>query len=492
MYYIGYDLGSSSIKISIVCSKTGKNIKTINEPSNEMKIISLKIDWAEQDPDIWWKHICNGTKRILLESKINSNDIISIGISYQMHGLVIIDKNGKPLRNSIIWCDSRSVEIGEKAYNDLGRSKCSKNLLNSPGNFTASKLKWVKQNEPSIYKKIFKYMLPGDYIAYKMSNKVFTTINGLSEGILWDYNKNEIANWLLDYYEIEKSLTPDLIENFTNQGEITTESSTQIGLPKGIPITYRAGDQPNNALSLNVMRDGEVAATGGTSGVVYAVTDKLISNESIRINHFAHVNYSKKSKLLGKLLCINGSGILYKWLKDNFSDVSYEQMNKKASQIKIGSEGLIIIPFGNGAERMFDNKNIGSHFCNLNFNHHNKSHVYRASLEAIAFSFVYGIEIMKNDGTKINVIKAGNDNLFRSEIFSETVCNLIGHNIEIYETTGSIGAARASGLTDKDFNKFGEFLSNNDHIKTYKPNKDSKYYKKAYKNWKDKLKIYLN
>lgn len=435
MYYIGYDLGSSSIKISIVCSKTGKNIKTINEPSSEMEIISIKIDWAEQDPDIWWKHICNGTKRILLESKINSNDIISIGISYQMHGLVIIDKNGKPLRNSIIWCDSRSVEIGEKAYNDLGRTKCSKNLLNSPGNFTASKLKWVKQNEPSIYKKIYKYMLPGDYIAYKMSNKIFTTINGLSEGILWDYNKNETANWLLDYFKIDNSLTPKLIENFKNQGEITIEASNQIGLPVGIPITYRAGDQPNNALSLNVLKDGEVAATGGTSGVVYAVTDKLISSESIRINHFAHVNYSKKNKLLGKLLCINGAGILYKWLKDNFSDVSYEQMNEKANQIKIGSGGLIIIPFGNGAERMFDHKNIGSHFCNLNFNQHTKSHIYRASLEAVAFSFVYGIEIMKNDGTKINVIKAGNDNLFRSEIFSETVCNLIGHNIEIYETS---------------------------------------------------------
>ena len=397
MYSVGLDIGTSFIKAALTKNSSGKLIDLVLEPSKEQAIISFKDGWAEQDPEVWWNNSCKAIKSLISKNNLNPNDITSLGISYQMHGLVLVDKKGKCLRKSIIWCDDRAVEIGKSAYVTLGKKYCTENLLNSPANFTASKLKWVKQNEPSIYKKIFKYMLPGDYIAYKMSNKVFTTINGLSEGILWDYNKNEIANWLLDYYEIENSLTPDLIENFTNQGEITTKASTQIGLPKGIPITYRAGDQPNNALSLNVMRDGEVAATGGTSGVVYAVTDKLISNESIRINHFAHVNYSKKSKLLGKLLCINGSGILYKWLKDNFSDVSYEQMNKKASQIKIGSEGLIIIPFGNGAERMFDNKNIGSHFCNLNFNHHNKSHVYRASLEAIAFSFVYGIEIMKND-----------------------------------------------------------------------------------------------
>jgi len=492
MYYIGYDLGSSSIKISVVCYKTGKNIHTLNEPADEMQIISNQNDWAEQDPDIWWSHICSGTKRILKEAKVNTNEIISIGISYQMHGLVIIDKQGNSLRNSIIWCDSRAVNIGNSAFHDLGELKCSENLLNSPGNFTISKLKWVKENEPDIYKKIYKFMLPGDYIAFKMTDIVNSTRNGLSEGILWDYKENKVAEWLLNYYKIDTSLTPNIVENFTNQGEITSKAAKETGLPVGIPITYRAGDQPNNALSLNVLKNGEVAATGGTSGVVYAVTNKLKSKESTRINHFAHVNYSNENQLVGKLLCLNGAGIMYKWLKKNTSASSYEEMNNSADKIPIGSNGLVVIPFGNGSERMFNNKNIGTHFFNLNLNIHSQSHLFRASLEAIAFSFVYGIEIMKNDGTEINVIKAGNDNLFRSDIFSNTISTLINHNIEIYNTTGSVGAARASGLVDGDFDKFSDFLSQNNHVKTYKPIKNNQQYIKAYKNWKNELNTLLN
>ena len=248
MYNIGFDLGSSSIKGSIVDSNSGKEIITLNEPKKEMDIISSQNDWAEQNPNKWWEYICNLTKRLINESKIKSEDISNVGISYQMHGLVVVDSDGNPLRNSIIWCDSRAVEIGEIALEQLGSKKCSENLLNSPGNFTASKLKWVKENEPDIYKKIYKYMLPGDYIAYKLTGLISTTRNGLSEGILWDYKNFKIANWLLDYYGIDPSLTPNLVENFTDQGRITSEASSLTGLPEGIPISYRAGDQPNNCL----------------------------------------------------------------------------------------------------------------------------------------------------------------------------------------------------------------------------------------------------
>ena len=492
MYNIGFDLGSSSIKGSIVDSNSGKEIITLNEPKKEMDIISSQNDWAEQNPNKWWEYICNLTKRLINESKIKSEDISNVGISYQMHGLVVVDRDGNPLRNSIIWCDSRAVEIGEIALEQLGSKKCSENLLNSPGNFTASKLKWVKENEPDIYKKIYKYMLPGDYIAYKLTGIISTTRNGLSEGILWDYKNFKIANWLLDYYGIDPSLTPNLVENFTDQGRITSEASSLTGLPEGIPISYRAGDQPNNALSLNVFKVGEIAATAGTSGVVYAITDNIISKELTKINHFAHVNYTRDNQVLGKLLCINSAGIMYKWLKNISKEDSYKAMNEKANQIKIGSEGLVIIPFGNGAERMFNNMNLGGHFFNLNLNKHTNHHIYRAALESIAFSFVYGIEILKNDNTKINVIKAGNDNLFRSEIFSTTVSTLIDQKIEIYNTTGSIGAARAAGLIDGDFNKFEKNITSNDHVKTFSPNQDKKAYIRAYENWKIELNKILN
>lgn len=490
MYYIGYDIGSSSVKVALVEAETGKKIIVLHEPQNEMEIVSLHPDWAEQDPEIWWQHICVATRRAIREANIEASKIQGIGISYQMHGLVIVDKTRNPLRNAIIWCDSRAVEIGNTAFAEIGQEKCMEHLLNSPGNFTASKLKWVKENEPEIYNQVYKYMLPGDYIAYKLTGDITTTKNGLSEGMLWDYKENKVANWLLDYYGIDQLLTPDIVENFTNQGVLNEKASIESGLPIGIPVVYRAGDQPNNALSLNVLNPGEVAATGGTSGVFYAVSE-MSSGKSTRVNNFVHVNYELDTPRIGKLLNINGAGIQYRWLRNNMGDETYESMNRKASKIAIGSDGVVVIPFGNGAERMFNNKNIGTHFLNLNLNIHNSAHLFRASLEGIAFSFVYGMECLKEDNATINVIRAGNDNLFRSEIFSNTVATLIGHEIEIYNTTGAVGAARAVSLKDGDYNKFGSGITTNDHVMTFLPLKNAAPYEEAYQKWKQELEFIL-
>lgn len=492
MYYIGYDIGSSSVKVAIVEAATGKKIITLNEPADEMAITAYHKDWAEQDPEMWWEYCCTASKRAIKEANIDASKITGVGISYQMHGLVVVDKDGKSLRNSIIWCDSRAIEIGDKAFEDLGEEQCATHLLNSPGNFTASKLTWVKENEPEIYAKIHKYMLPGDFIAYKLTGEINTTKNGLSEGMLWDYKENEVAEWLLKYYGIDPSLTPTIVDNFTNQSFLNEKGAKESGLPVGIPVVYRAGDQPNNALSLNILKPGEVAATGGTSGVIYAVTDQLKSKETSRINSFVHVNYTNEKPTVGKLLCINGAGIQYRWLRNHCGMDSYENMNVKAEEVSVGSDGVVVIPFGNGAERMFNNKNIGSHFLNLNLNKHGHGHLYRATLEGIAFAFVYGMEIMKADNAQINVIRAGNDNLFRSEIFSNTVATLIGHEIEIYNTTGAVGAARAVGLIDGDYETFGDNIIKNDHVMTFMPLKNNTPYLIAYQNWKKELELIIN
>ena len=492
MYCLGLDIGSSSVKAALVEVKSGKSILSVHEPKNEMNIISINNDWAEQDPNMWWKYTCNAIKKVCKESHVDSKKISSIGISYQMHGLVLIDKDGEILRNSIIWCDSRAVSIGMKAFSEIGEEKCMSHLLNSPGNFTASKLKWVKDNEPEVYDKIYKYMLPGDYIAYKLTGEINTTRNGLSEGIIWDYRENKPANWLLKYYGIDTNLTPDIIDNFSVQGKTNSISSKETGLAIDIPITYRAGDQPNNALSLNVFNPGEAAASGGTSGVIYSITDNLNSKEPSRINHFAHVNYTDNLKCIGKLLCINGAGIQYRWLRNHSIDASYEKMNEMASKISVGSDGISVIPFGNGAERMLNNKNIGTQICNINLNKHSHGHLYRSSLEGIAFSFMYGVEILKNDNAPISVLRAGNDNLFRSKIFANTVATLIGHEIEIYNTTGAFGAARASAILNGDIETFRKAITKNDHVMTFLPLKNKSEYEDAYLRWKKDLERIVN
>ena len=492
-YYLGIDIGSSSIKAALVEVVSGKSLGVAQEPKEEMSIHAQKNGWAEQVPLDWWLHTCNAIKNLKKQYNISENQIIGIGISYQMHGLVLIDKDGNPLRKSIIWCDSRAVETGNKAFAEIGEDICASKLLNSPANFTASKLKWVQENEPDIYNQVYKFMLPGDFIAYKFSNQINTTISGLSEGIFWDFKKDTIAHFLLKHYGINSSLIPDIVNTFSIQSLVDEKGAKESGLAIGTPILYRAGDQPNNALSLNVFNPGEVAATGGTSGVVYAITDSLSVKESSRVNNFAHVNYKKGvTTSIGKLLCINGAGIQYRWLLNNLAVSSYDEMNNLASQVAIGSNGVCLIPFGNGAERMLNNQEIGTRILNLNLNNHHKGHLCRAALEGIAFSFVYGMEILKSDGIQPTVIRAGNDNLFRSEIFANTVATLIEQEIEIYNTTGAIGAARAANLHKGDFESFSKIIMDNDYVMTFMPFKDKKMYLEAYNNWKKELELILN
>ncbi|MFD0861614.1 xylulokinase [Sungkyunkwania multivorans] len=488
MYWIGYDVGSSSIKAALIESSNGSVAGIAQYPKKEMSIISEQSGWGEQDPDLWWKHLCEATKELIAKTGVEPDRIEGVGISYQMHGLVLVDKSMQLLRPSIIWCDSRAVTIGDRIFESVGSDKCMQRLLNSPGNFTLSKLKWVQENEPEVFDQIHKFMLPGDYIGYKLTEECLTTPSGLSEAILWDFIADEPAFWLLDATEIDRSLIPEVRPNFSFQGKVTADAAKASGLPEGIPLMYRAGDQPNNALALNVLEPGEIAATGGTSGVVYALSDQVITHESVRINSFAHVNHTDKLPRIGKMLCINGTGIQYSWIRNNLtSGMSYEEMNARAGEVAVGSDGLRIFPFGNGAERMLKNKNPEASIINLNFNIHKKTHLFRAALEGIAFSFVYGLEILKADGVDLSRIKAGNDNLFRSQIFSETIATLTDARIDIVETTGAVGAARAAAYASGIFKNFSEATQHDKIQHTYHPLNIDGAYRAAYEDWKSKL-----
>ncbi|MDX1912803.1 MAG: FGGY family carbohydrate kinase [Saprospiraceae bacterium] len=447
MYLLGYDIGSSSVKAALIDAVTGVTLQTVQFPSHEMNIIASQPDWAEQHPDDWWEACCMATRQLMASTNFHAADIAAIGIAYQMHGLVMLDKGGKVLRPAIIWCDSRAVGQGEKAFQMLGTQFCLEHYLNSPGNFTASKLRWVKEHEPDIFEKTQHFMLPGDYIAYRMTGEICTTIGGLSEGILWDFNAKKPASTLLDYYDIPESMLPPVVDVFSRQGELHPKAAAALGLQPGIPVGYRAGDQPNNAFSLNVLRSGEVAATGGTSGVVYAVSETPVYDIKQRVNSFSHVNYRPSQPFTGVLLCINGAGSAYRWLRENTGALyTYAQMEAMAGTVAPGAEGLCILPFGNGAERMLEHRNTGAIVSGLNFNRHNQAHLYRAALEGIAFSFVWGVNVMRNMGISISKMRVGGGNLFESAIFSSTISTLLNIEIEIYDTNGAAGAARAAGV----------------------------------------------
>ena len=489
MYLLGYDIGTSSVKASLVDVTTGQSVASAQYPDAEAPITANQPGWAEQEPEMWWEELKQATKRVFAIADVKK-EISAIGISYQMHGLVCVDKEGKPLRPSIIWCDGRAVPYGNAAFEAIGGENCLSHLLNSPGNFTAAKLAWVKDNEPELFAKIHKIMLPGDYIAMKLSGGVMiTTVSGLSEGMFWDFKNNEVSKDVMNYFGFPQDIIADIVPTFAVQSKVCAAVAAELGLPEGCPIAYRGGDQPNNALSLNVMKPGEIAATGGTSGVVYGVLGEVNYDPKSRVNTFAHVNHNQPDTRLGVLLCINGTGILNAWMKRTVAPegISYPAMNDLAETAPVGAEGLSIIPFGNGAERVLQNQNPGASVHGINFNIHTKAHMLRAAQEGIAFSFAYGMEIMKGMGMDIKTIKAGHANLFLSPLFRRTLANVTDATIELYETDGSVGAAKGAGIGAGIYKDSDEAFATLKHFGTEKPEADTAAYKEAYKRWKAAL-----
>ncbi len=486
MYLLGYDVGSSSVKASLVDVESGECVASAFYPKHENTIISRKAGWAEQDPQSWWDNLKLATSDVLGQAR--PDKVAAIGISYQMHGLVCVDKDGNLLRDSIIWCDSRAVPYGDAAFKALGEEKCLDHLLNSPGNFTAAKLAWVKENEPEVFYRIDKIMLPGDYIAFRMTGDACTTVGGLSEGMFWDFKENRPASFLMDWFGFEERIIPRIVPTFSEQGRLSASAAAELGLEKGIPVTYRAGDQPNNALSLNVFNPGDIAATAGTSGVVYGVSGKVDYDPESRVNTFAHVNHSKDDPKLGILLCINGTGIANAWVRRNFvpQGVMYDEMNRMAAEIPIGSEGVGVLPFGNGAERMLGNRETGCTMFGLNFNIHTWKHLVRAVQEGIVFSFKYGIDIMEGMGTRVGIIHAGLANMFLSPIFRETLAGVTGSTIELFDTDGAAGAARGAGIGAGIYKDNNEAFASLKRLAVVEP-KDEARYAEAYGLWKTEL-----
>jgi xylulokinase len=492
---LGYDVGSSSIKATLLDAGTGKVLASATSPDRELEIMAQHPGWAEQHPDTWWQHVKLATQKMRARAAFDAGDIRAIGISYQMHGLVVVDKNKQVLRPAIIWCDSRAVPIGQKAAKNIGARKCLKRLLNLPGNFTASKLAWVKQNEPKLYARIHKMMLPGDFIAMKMTGAIQTTPSGLSEGILWDFQQGGLAEFVLDSYGLAPDLVADTVPTFSIQGELTSAAAEELGLRAGTKISYRAGDQPNNALSLSVLKPGEVAVTAGTSGVVYGVTDKQAYDRQSRVNVFVHVNHTEKKPRYGVLLCVNGTGILNSWLKHNFvggSGLDYPQMNVLATGAPVGADGLVILPYGNGAERTLENRNIGASVHGWNFNIHQQPHFLRAAQEGIVFALNYGLQIMRGMGTKLKTVKAGNANMFLSPLFAEAFATVTGATVELYNTDGSQGAARGAGIGAGLYPNPEAAFVGLAPVRTVVPNRQlKKAYRSAYENWQAVLKKQL-
>jgi xylulokinase len=490
MLLLGIDLGTSSVKVSVIDASNGKVMATAQHPETEAAIISHQPGWAEQSPNQWWHDVKAAILKLHATGAYKPSDIGAIGIAYQMHGLVLVDSHQNVIRDSIIWCDNRAVALGEKAFETIGHNYCLTHLLNSPGNFTASKLAWVKQNEPEHYAQIHKMMLPGDFIAMKLTGEITTTIAALSEGMFWDFKNNCLSTEVMDYYGLDAHHIPAIKNVFDTHGYVTEHIASELGISKGIPVTYKAGDQQNNALSLNVLNPGEVAATAGTSAVIYAVSDSLQADTASRVNSFAHVNHTQEHNSIGVLLCINGAGISNSWMKNKMGASSYNQMNALAASVAPGSDGVAVLPFGNGSERMLHNKNIGAHILGLDFNRHQAAHLFRAVQEGVVFAMQFGFKVLQQNGVQPTVIRAGKANMYLSDVFVDCFVNTLGVPLELYHTDGSKGAAIGAGYGAKVYATIEEAFVNSKPLTTIAPSANTNY-TEAYQNWEQQLALQI-
>ncbi|MDI1256162.1 MAG: FGGY family carbohydrate kinase [Flavobacterium sp.] len=498
MLFLGIDLGSSSVKLSIFDADRGTAVASVSVPEIEMTFYAESYGWAEQDPELWWHYVKVGISDLSKSHHIDLKSIAGIGIAYQMHGLVLTDGNLRPVRPSIIWCDSRAAEIGDAVYDKIGHENCQKQILGSPGNFTVSKLKWVKDHEPELFLQAVHMMLPGDYIAAKLSGIAQTTVSGLSEAALWNFSEGRLATEILDAFDLSPTLIPQIVPCFGDQATIDPTVASELGLNSKTKITYRAGDQPNNALSLNVLKPGEIATTAGTSAVIYSVTDRDVYDKNNRVNTFLHVNNEQEKKRNGVLLCINGSGILYSWLRKIMSLgsnelISYNMMNSEVVKAEPGSKGLRFYPFGNGVERIFNNKPVFSGIQNLNFNLHQTPELARAACESIVFAMNYGFDIMKEIGAGGTVVRAGMANLFLSPVFRDIFVNTTQTSLELFNTSGSEGAARGAAYGFGFFKTLDEAYSGLHCVEQIEPKQNlTSLYTDIYQEWKMNFNIIYN
>ena len=485
-HVLGIDLGSSSVKVSLLDTATGRTLDQEQRPAAaEMAIEAPRPHWAEQDPHRWW---ANTTEAIrALKARHSLAEVSAIGVAYQMHGLVLLDAEGEVVRPSIIWCDSRAVALGREAAESIGQHRIETTTLNGPGNFTASKWAWVARHEPEVLARATTVMLPGDYIAFKLTGERNTTASGLSEMILWDFGQRRPASFVLEHYGLDVDLLPPLVPTFGDQGTVLAEVAQEFGFRQNARVAYRAGDQPNNAYALNVLEPGETAATAGTSGVVYAVTDQRVYDRQQRVNAFLHVNAAAEAERLGVLLCVNGTGSAYAWLRRTLGATAlpdYAQVNAWAAESEIGGDGLRFYPWGNGAERMLGNADLGARLEGLTFARHGAPELCAAVQDGIAAALTYGTRGLDDVGARPQVVRAGRANLFLSDRFAQAFAQLGEAPLQLYDTDGAQGAARGAAVGAREYADHAEALASLRVVAEFEPRAElAAAYEDYYERW---------
>lgn len=479
MYFLGIDLGTSSVKIVLIDDQ-GKLIKS---SSKRYPVFYPKTTWAEQDPNDWWKAVKEGIREIL-GSDIRKEDIKSIGLSGQMHGLVTLDKNNNILMPAILWCDQRTQEECDFLNYEIGQEKLSFYTSNKAlTGFTAPKILWVKKHRKDVYDKIAHILLPKDYIRFKLTGEYATDVSDASGTLLFDVKNRKWSSEMLDIVGLSKKVVPKCFESYEVTGEISKAAAVETGLQEGTLVVGGGGDQACGAVGTGTVQSGVLSVALGTSGVVFACQDSHSIDRQNRLHSFCHAN--GKWHVMGVML---SAASCLKWWIENITKVMsennvYDTLLAEAEGASAVSEGLFFLPYLVGERTPYSDPDARGAFIGLNITHE-RSHLTRAILEGVSFGLRDSLEIIRDLKVPIDSIRVSGGGA-TSILWRRILANIFDCQIDLVNSTEGpgLGAAILAAVG------FGAFDSVNDATEkiikvtdTILPDKEEvKIYNEAYK-----------
>ena len=450
-YMMGIDVGTTGTR-AVIVRPDGHVVGAATGDHQPMRM--LRPGWAEQDPEDWWQAALVAIRRALSEARLKGSEVAAVGFTGQMHGVVLLDKALTVLRPALIWCDQRSQPQCEWITQKTGRERLIQYVSNPAlTGFSAPKLLWVRDNEPQVFERAAHFLLPKDFVRFRMTGEFASDVSDASGTLLFDVTNRRWSREMLAALEIDSALLPRVFESPEITGEITQETAVLTGLTAGTPVAAGAGDQAASAVGNGIVLPGLTSATLGTSGVIFSYTESPKLDPRGRIHTFCHA-VPGKWHVMG---VTQGAGLSLRWFRDQFAPSEtwyarntdadpYELLIRQAERVPAGCDGLLWLPYLMGERTPHLDAQARGMWFGLTAAH-TRAHLIRSILEGVAFSLRDSLEIFKEIEIPVEQIRASGGGS-RSFLWRQIQADIFGKELVTLRTSegSALGAALLAGV----------------------------------------------
>jgi xylulokinase len=443
---LGIDVGTGGTRAALVDPR-GRVIGAATAEHAPMS--SRRFGWAEQSPEDWWRAACQAIRECLAKTSVSAAEVSAIGLTGQMHGLVLLDAQDRVVRPAIIWCDQRT----EQECRDITQRVGAERLIELTANpaltgFTLPKIWWVRRHEPELWARVRSLMLPKDYVRFRLTGERAIDVADASGTLMFDVVHRRWSQEMLKISQLDEALLPKVFESVEISAYVHQDGANQAGLRPGIPVVAGAGDQAAGAVGMGIVKPGAVSATIGTSGVVFAATSAPVLEPHGRIHTFCHA-IPNRWHVMG---VTQGAGLSLRWFRDQFGAGAddgrdpYDRLADEAAQAPAGADGLLWAPYLMGERTPHLDPNARGALVGITAQH-TRAHVIRAILEGVAFSLRDSLTLFREIGVPIESIRLGGGGA-RSPLWQQIQADIYGMPVELIEADegGAYGAALLAGV----------------------------------------------